>query len=328
LARAPVGDRYFYWARSARKPALELARRSGACAIYASASPYNCLLLGLWLKGRTGLPLVADFRDPWTLVASDRLRGIRARADRYFERKVLRLADAVIATHPMAAAQFEEIEPACRGRLELIPNGYDPADFAGSAPESLFPGLVHVGCAYEQSPLPVLRALATLKSDGRLPPEFRTVFVGGVPPSSMKIIQDLHLEETVQVRRRVAHQQAVAEMRSAAVLLLLLHHTGNRMPAKIYEYMAAGRPVLCITSSQPCIDLLRRSGIGLALPPGDLSAIENAIIEMTADPQEWASRNHRPNTEMISGFDRARLTARLAGILDRVAAGRARPPWG
>ncbi len=320
---APVADMYFYWARRARRPALELARRSGARVIYVSGSPYTSLLLGLWLKERTGLPLVADFRDPWTLFKPEAARGLRFRVNRHFEREVLRGADAIICNHRPMLEDFGRIEPSCREHCEVITNGFDPADFENLPASPSGGDLVHTGYAWEDSPQPMIQALGALRDKGALPGSFRARFLGGLPPTSLRTVGELDLEDVVEVQPRTDHASAITAMRSAGCLLLLLPSSpaGSKWyPAKFFEYMAVGRPVLCVAPRGIAFDLALESGCGAAFEPGDLPGLERALAEIAADPAGWAERNYHPRREVIERFDRRKLTGRLAEILDRVAA--------
>ncbi len=322
---APVADGLWYWNRRARGAALAFCREVGASVIYVSGSPFSSMLLGLWLKRRTGLPLVVDFRDPWTLFHPELAHGLRFRLNRHFERQVLVGADAVICNHEPMRADFERIEPRCRGRCTVITNGFDPADFAGPAP-AVEPGvLAHVGLAWEDSPHPVLRALGALRSRGGLPPAFRLRFLGGLPPSSLDLVGRLGLGDAVAVEARTSHSEATAAMRSAGCLLLLLVGSqagGKWYPGKLFEYLAAGRPTLCISPPGIAADLVRESGCGVTLGPGDSAGIEKTLAEIAADPVAFAARVFRPRPEVIARFDRRKQAAQLAAILDRVAAGR------
>jgi glycosyltransferase involved in cell wall biosynthesis len=319
---APVGDIYFYWARRARRPALDLARRSGARVIYVSVSPYTSGLLGLWLKRRTGLPLVVDFRDPWTLFAPETAHGLRFRMNRHYERAVLRGADAVICNHRPMLEDFERIEPRCRGRCEVITNGYDPEDFRDSPPPVSNAEMLHVGYAWGRSPQPVLRALAALRERGAVPPKFRLRFLGGLPASSLGLVGQLELSDLVVVEPRVEHADAVRAMRSAGRLLLLLvgGRAGARWyPSKVFEYLAAGRPVICVSPEGIAADLVRESGLGRVLVPQDSEALQ---AELAVSPAEAGASGGRPEDGFLSRFDRRELTARLAAVFDRLAGGR------
>jgi glycosyltransferase involved in cell wall biosynthesis len=324
LLAAPVGDAYYYWSLRIRRRALAFLRENRCSALYVSGSPFSSMLLGLWLKRRSGLPLVVDFRDPWTLFYPELARGLRFRIDRHFERKVLAGADAVICNHQPMREDFERIEPRSRGKCHVISNGFDPADFA-AAPPPLEPNvLAHVGIAWEQSPHPVLRALAALRGDGSLPEGLRVRFTGGLPPSSHRMVAELGLGDIIGVTPRVAHAPAVAAMRSAGGLLLLLvgSQAGSRWyPGKLFEYMAAGRPIICVAPEGIATSLVRQSGCGVAFRPEDGAGLAEALREFADDPTAFAARHCRPKAEVLERFDRRRQAARLAGLLDSLVEG-------
>jgi len=281
------------------------------------------MLLGLWLKRRTGLPLVVDFRDPWTLFYPELARGLRFRIDRHFEKKVLAEADAVICNHEPMKADFERIEPHCRGKCEVIPNGYDPRDFAAPAPPIDQHVLAHVGIAWEQSPHPVLKALSALHDNGALPAVFRLRFLGGLPPSSFKMIGELGLEDVVQVEPRIAHAPAVKAMRSAGCLLLLLVESsagGKWYPGKLFEYMASGRPVLCVSPEGIAAELVRKSGCGVAVSPDDATRLENLLAELTSSPEGFEAKHYNPQADVLARYDRRKQAGRLAAVMERVSA--------
>lgn len=322
---APVADGFWYRNRRSRGAALSFCREVGASAIYVSGSPFSSMLLGLWLKRRTGLPLVVDFRDPWTLFYPELARGLRFHINRHFERRVLSRADAVVCNHEPMRADFEQIEPGCRGRCVVINNGFDPADFTGPAP-AVEPGvLAHVGLAWEDSPHPVLRALAALKLRGELPPELRLRFLGGLPPSSIRLASELGVSDALAVEPRVPHSEAASAMRSAGCLLLLLvrSEAGQRWyPGKMFEYLVAGRPILCVAPAGIAADLIIASGCGVSLRPEDTAGIERELGDLARDPAGWAARHYRPRPEVVRRFDRREQAGRLAEVLDRVTMGR------
>ncbi len=324
LLVAPVGDAYYYWSRRVRRRALDFARENTCAVIYVSASPFSSLLLGLWLKRKSGLPLVVDFRDPWTLFYPEMASGPRFRIDRHFERKVLAQADAVICNHQPMQADFERIEPRCRGKCEVITNGYDPVDFEAPPLPPQANTVVHVGIAWEDSPKPVLRALAALKDQAPGLEGAQVRFLGGLPASSLRLIDELQLESMVRVEPRTDHAEAIAAMRGAGVLLLLLVGTsaGSRWyPGKLFEYMASGRPIVCVAPKGIAGDLVRESGCGVWVDSADEERLRQILLGCLTDTHGFAERHCRPKEDFITRFDRKNLTARLAAVFDRLATG-------
>ena len=310
MAAAPVGDPLFYWSMRCARSALQMATGSSADAVYVSASPFSSLLVGLRVKRRLGLPFIADFRDPWTLFHPNADKGLRFRLNRHWEKKVLREADAVICNHEPMQHDFERIEPRCSGKCLVITNGFDPDDFTTSPPPLSPNLLLHVGMAWEDSPHPVLRSLASLKGQGRLHPEFRVEFLGGLPPSSLRMIRDLQLSCVVRVTPRVPRERAVSAMRSAEALLLLpgARSISTVVPGKTYEYVASGRPVLCVAPDGLVPGIIQRTGVGITRDPMDKSGLEETLQDISSDASAWARQHHRPNQQAITRYDRRSLT--------------------
>ena len=231
--------------------ALRAARRLHAArpfdAVVTTAPPMSLHLVGLGLARATGLPWVADFRDPWT----DRydVQGLprtaaALRLDRALERAVLRRATRVVAVSPSLARSLEARRG---GRVDVIPNGFDPADFAEPAPpvdRDAF-RLAFVGNFLGQQDAPGLwRALARLSADhGRL----RLRLVGNVDPAVEASLGAHGLADLVERGSYVPHAEAVAEMRRSAALLLPVNRTPGAeaiVTGKLFEYLGSGRPVL------------------------------------------------------------------------------------
>jgi glycosyltransferase involved in cell wall biosynthesis len=325
---APLpGDHTYWWSRKARRTALRLTEEEQPAVIYTSGPPHSVHLLGLWLKRRTGLPLVADFRDPWSLRPIWDPNGFSRRVDRFFELKVLRGADRVICNNWPMREKFSEIEPACAERCTVITNGFDPDDFEGLdhyAGRSEGPTrLAHVGQVTTRAAAPLLRALDALRRESPLTlARLELVFTGNLNADDAGLLADLGLDETVAMRSRVHHGEAIKTMVQADIGLLLLADTpgwGRCTPGKLYELMAAGRPVLAVIPDGVAADLVRESGIGLVVNPGDGAALKRALWLAAEGPEAFARKYYAPRAEVIARHERQRLTKDLARILGEVA---------
>ena len=234
--------------------ALRAARRLHAArpfdAVVTTAPPMSLHLVGLGFARATGVPWVADFRDPWT----DRYdvqglprTALALRLDRALERAVLRRATRVVAVSPSLAAALEARRG---GPVSLIPNGFDPADFPAPAPpvdRDAF-RLAFVGNFLGQQDAPGLwRALARLRADAPGPDRLRLRLVGNVDPGVAASLAAHGLADLVESVPYVPHAEAVGEMRRAAVLLLPVNRTAGAeaiVTGKLFEYLGSGRPVL------------------------------------------------------------------------------------
>jgi glycosyltransferase involved in cell wall biosynthesis len=322
-ARKLMGG-YGAWLPAGLLAAARAARRARPAAVLTSGPPHVVHLIGLYLKRAWRLPWVADFRDPWVaneLVRPEYRRGWAARA----ERAVVRAADLVVANAPGAARTFARAYPADRGKVVTLTNGFDPADPPPPAPPANGSvRVLHAGELYAgRDPRPYLDAVAALRAGGG--PPVRTCLIGRATPrgvAGFDLGEEVHrrgLGGAVDLRGQVPYAEALGEMRRADLLLLL--DTPGRtegVPAKVYEYMGSGRPVLAL--AEPGGDtaaVLRASGLlHRVAPPKDVPAIGRALAELAA-----AVRAGQPavaDPAALGRFTRASLAAELAAHLDRI----------
>jgi glycosyltransferase involved in cell wall biosynthesis len=276
--------------------------------------------VGIKLKRLFGLPWVADFRDPFAndpLVTSRHF--LARRLDFRAEAAVLRLADAVIANVPGAADLLKRAHPHFSGNVHVITNGFDPEFFPerrhGRA-ETPF-RILHSGELYRgRNPEPVIDAIERINARGG---------ILGRPLNAVFYGRTDGLEDTLARtgRRRFVElhgQQPYAEAIRAMVdadILLLLANRGQRAsaPAKLYEYLGAGRPILAV--AEPDSDVawvLRNSGTLFRIVGHDSSQqIEEAVTELIEQ-----DRSAPPACRGVQFFTREVQACRLAALLDEL----------
>ncbi|MEM9404712.1 MAG: glycosyltransferase, partial [Acidobacteriota bacterium] len=165
-----VPDQGIWWLPSAYAAAVRRARGESFRAIVATGGPFSTFLLALALRRRLQLPLVLDFRDPWTSNPRRQPRAWyvfwRDRIERWMERAALRRADAVVTVNPEMLDELcwpkgEKSASDCR--RVAIPNGFDSDDFREPGPSPIprqRPGSVHLvyvgGLLQEYRPAEVL----------------------------------------------------------------------------------------------------------------------------------------------------------------------------
>jgi glycosyltransferase involved in cell wall biosynthesis len=311
-----------------------LPRALGACwralreqpidAILTSGPPHVVHLIGLALARRRGLPWIADFRDPWIPRGPV---GVGWRPPGKwvlrFERWVAGRADFLVANAPQALQQFQAAYPERREHLALVTNGFDPERFDPSPPPAEGPvTLLYTGELYwGRDPRAVLDALRLIRQEGSSSRPIHAAFLGRNTEGLFDLAGEVRkrgLEEAVTLGGQVPYAQCLREMTRAGILLLL--DTPNKrvgVPAKVYEYLGAGRPILAL--SEPDSDtawVLRESGVPhrIFAPPGDPAALRSAILELAGDLQ--AGRSAAP-AERLERFTRRHVAGEIAGLLDR-----------
>lgn len=294
-------------------------------AILTSGPPHQIHWLGYWLTKRYGLPWLADFRDPWNPdCRAERGHGLASRQIAAQEALMMRAASAVIANAPGASRTIRDAYPPFRSKVVTLPNGYDRETFdglTGSTPARA-PGspsrLVHAGAIYHgRDPRPVLDALKALSIDtpdvDRL--HLEANFLGPPPESGLDLVGEAHargIDGLVTVAGQVPYARALQEM-VAADILLLMDSPGRTVgvPAKLYEYIGAGRPVLALGERGGDLEwVLARSGIPYRIaPPGNAAAITEALAGLA---RETATSAPARGTDQ---FSREAIAGRLAALL-------------
>ena len=318
--------RYKGWFPRALRAAERAIREQKPEAILTSGPPHQVHWMGLLLKRRHKLPWLADFRDPWyseaRLECGNRLESWWIKKQ---ESAVMHNADVVIANAPGACKLLRLAYPQLRSKFVTLPNGYDREKFEGLAaeiPPKASEGpirVVHAGAIYVgRDPLPLLDAVKTV-SEGPEQIALDVRFFGPPPENGMDLSKEVSargLDDRVSLRGQIPYANALREM-AGADILLLMDSPGRTVgvPAKLYEYIGAGRPVLAL--SEPGGDLslvLEQCGLPYRIaPPGDAASIAKALAELSRDarlPQPFSGRDsHRFSREAIAG--------RLAVLLDR-----------
>jgi glycosyltransferase involved in cell wall biosynthesis len=335
-------DSYVGWAGRATRAAAARIAQGGVDAVLSSSPPDSAHLAGLALRRRFGLPWVADFRDPWVGLQfrTPPTRWHRAR-QAAMERGVLASADLVLAasrTHAddlrRRAAGASADAVTLNGRLEHLPNGFEPATDgpadAAPAAEALSPdsfNIVFTGTLAQMPDADVfLEALHDLLA--RRPEARRRVRVrlaGPYEGSHADRATALGLTGIVRFMGPLAHRDT-RDLQRAADLLLLWKPRGagyrTMVPGKLYEYLDAGPPVLAMLDPSDEAAGLVRMADGEVVPPGDRGPLAEAIERRYLAWKE--GRRPRPaRPAWLADHTRAALSARLARLLDGLSRGRA-----
>ena len=307
--------------------AAQNALRPGSV-VLSTHPPLVTHLVALALKQKHGHPWIADFRDP--LYGNPSRTSQRASMlDPVLERVVVENADVVIANTEMAGRQLRARYPVQAHKIEVIWNGYDPADGIepSAAPVTTRFALTHVGTMYaNRTLLPIVLSVARLIDQGRLQPDaFVLRQVGRADPHCLDleapVMQALLALGCLEVvNRNVPLAEAHAAMREANGLLLLDMTETNRgvqVPGKTYEYIRTGRPVLALTvPGSSTQEVLARSGIDHACV--DLHApvemFDAAVLAFLQAP----ARVSRPSEAFMQTFSATAQTAHLMRLIERV----------
>jgi glycosyltransferase involved in cell wall biosynthesis len=278
---APVGLDYF-WARAATRKALEIARGLPPGIVIATSPPHAALIAGARIARRLRWPLVLDYRDPWSAYDWPTwhrhwfTQWVGAR----IESRLVRQSAARVLNTPDMRVWFEESFPdAIASRNFVVPNGFDPAPVRDGPPDTGSLEIVHAGEIYgSRSLVSLLHAVERLSTRFPARPIHVTTY-GLLPPAEKIRIRDAGLERFIDDKPRIPFAALFAELQRAHVLLAVVSdHMTYSTPYKIYDYMAAGRPILGLAPRDAALhELLADSGAGACVAPNDVDAIEQAL---------------------------------------------------
>jgi glycosyltransferase involved in cell wall biosynthesis len=308
------------WSPFALMAALRAARQDRPAVIYSTSTPQGGHLVGLVVHRLTGIPWVADFRDEW---ATD---AFRASQPRTLARLSARLERAITsnASRVVVAADYFRLDGLSHydPKRVVIVNGVDDADLPVSAapPTDRFV-LSYVGTTYGiRDPSPALRALARLVEHGEIDRDrFEVRLVGSMwlegfqPPPGIRVEQIGYVE----------HARALEEMCSATALLLYVPSSSLAPSGKLFEYLASGRPLLCLAHPDNLASrLVRDWDAGVVADPHDEAAIQQAILTLW---RRWEDSGLPDQEEVrrrtLELYSRRAAAARLAEVLEEARRG-------
>lgn len=327
-----IPDGQITWVPAALAQALVALRRQPAQLIYSTYPPASDHLLALLLQRATRLPWVADFRDSWTADPLDpelEADTWRRRREERLERRVVQCADAVITATETSARYLRRHCGPAGDRVRVIPNGFDPglAGPYGAPPVGPPLRLVHTGSFAashpRRSPGPLFAAMRRLLDlDRTWAQRLRLVLVGALRADEATAAAPLVATGMVEAVGPQPRSVAMELQRTAHVLLLVDHlrpWPASNVPGKLYEYLAAGRPVLALCGPGETQQLLERLGGGRWVTGDDVGAIAAALVEWYGAME--AGRLPPPVApEALEPFWRPRQAAALAACFDQVRA--------
>jgi len=319
-------DRWASWTFAAVWNGISLIRRCRADVILTTYPIATSILIGFFLHKLTGKPWIVDFRDSMT--EEEYPKDPRTRqVYRWIEGKAVRHATRLIFTAKSTLEMYRKRYPSLHeDNCLLIPNGYDEEDFqwlSSLAPPVRVPSkplrLLHLGLIYpwERDPRPFFRAVSRLKQLGRVRAgELRIELrASGSEDYYAQILKEVGIEDLVYLLEALPYQEALHEAAEADGLLLFqAANCDHQIPAKAYEYLRIGRPILALTSNAgDTAALLRETGGATIADLSDEEAIFRALPDFLDAVR--SSAHPAPNVEAVQRYSRKNQARVLAQSL-------------
>ncbi len=331
LEAMAVPDRWASWWIPGVVKGLKLIRRHRPAVLWSTFPVATAHLIGVTLQRLTGVPWVADFRDPMVQPGLPR-SPVAQRSWRWIEAQAVRQAARCCVTTPSTLEDMRSRYPqAPESRWVLIENGFDEGLFEsvrdGQSGERSLPGgrpltLLHSGILYAEgrNPIPFLKAFRVFRDEA--PGHVQVVFrAAGGEIDFASVLEDLGLRDAVRVLPAMGYREAVREMVEADGLLLFQGARFNRqIPAKAYEYIRAGRPVVALIDPEG--DTMRMLRGWSYVYPARIDSEEKilAALRRWFEDLVTGQRPVRPSSE-VNRLSRRARTEQLAAVFDDVTRG-------
>ena len=292
-------------------------------AIISTGPPHSMHLIALKLKEALGLPWIADFRDPWTEIDYYNDLHLTAWADRKhhrLEQEVLTKADKVVTVAPDGARRLGRLG---NRNVRTIYNGFDRDDDT-QTPVNLSEQftITYLGVLSKiQNPSNLWQALAELiKEDSEFDKSLKINMIGQIDSAVVSSIDENGLTQHVAYSPYMPHDQVSAVHRSSTLLLLLLMpdsepRAKGLLTGKLFEYMASGRPILCIGPEDgDAARILRETGAGQTISFEDKEKMKEALKNLY---QRYLNHTLPNNTNTaVEQFSRKNMSEKYAMLLN------------
>ena len=324
-------DHMIFWIPFAVRGGLEVCKKRGIDVIYTTSPPYSSHLSGAILKRILKKPWVVDYRDPWSFrpwFYRERWRLLRW-LERKLDSMVMKNADLILTNTEKSRAQLLKVfTDISETKVACITNGWE--EFRGVA-EYDFANkefvILHSGTFYGRfEPYALLYALSRWQKGLQpkdVPPmkNVSVVLLGSTDSETKRIVSSLSLENVVHILPWVSIEEAKEAMGRAHLLWTSLgtsEEASMSLPSKVFEYIAARRPIIAFFPEGDATTLIRNSGTGIVFTCTDLDEVIRVIYLGTVDRENGSIPCDRPDNKVINEFKIDRIVKKLACYLEHV----------
>jgi peptidoglycan/xylan/chitin deacetylase (PgdA/CDA1 family)/glycosyltransferase involved in cell wall biosynthesis len=329
LRIAALPDRWSSWWLPAVFKGMKEIRKECPDVIWSTYPIATAHLIGATLARLTGLPWVADFRDPMNSTGYSQhiaQRWLWQRLESY----VIETAKVCVFTNVGASESYRKRYPKYADKYRVIENGYDEELFArslpsreGAPPHKLL--ILHSGLIYpkDRNPSTFFAALRILINNGDL--DINNLCVRFRAPHHDEEVMASALQhglgKCVEIKPPVFYQQAIAEMMGADMLLVFQGSGFNsQIPAKIYEYLRAGRPIFAVVDpvGGTAIQLARFGAVQIADIASETVICEALMLALNALETEKQRADLAKNILQLTQYSRQFQAALLDKIFNEI----------
>ncbi|UUV21016.1 glycosyltransferase family 4 protein [Paenimyroides aestuarii] len=315
-----IPDARVGWVKPSVNYLSNYIKKNAIDTIITTGPPHSMHLIGLELQKQLSVRWIADFRDPWTNIGYHKelkLSAKSAQKHKDLEKEVLTKADIVITTSYTTKKEFAEITSK---PIHVITNGYDVETVEKPALDTKFT-VSHIGSLLsKRNPKILWQALnEILKENEQFKSDFQLKLIGKVSPEILDSLKEFNLQNHTKTIGYIPHSEALKYQRSAQVLLLIeidSYETIGIIPGKLFEYMAAERPILAIGPEKSDVEkIIKDTNTGNYFSYSDLESVKKYISDCY---YKYQQNQLKINGIGLQYFSRKKLTEKLAEVINNL----------
>jgi glycosyltransferase involved in cell wall biosynthesis len=322
-----IPDARKFWIKPSVKFLSEYLKNNPVDVIVSTGPPHSMHLIAMQIHDKLHIPWLADFRDPWTNIDYYKELMLTKAADakhRKLEREVLEKADVVLSIGKTMNDEFKSMISA-KNKFHVVTNGFDAEDMPSEniEPDPSF-CIMHLGAINKaRNPEKFWKTLSDkVKENNSLRKDLRIRLIGKTDIAVRKSIEQCGLNEFTVFTEYIAHGEVMKNLMQAQVLLLPLNDTHNSkgiLTGKMFEYLAARRPVLCIGPVDgDAAEIISQAGAGYCINFGDEKRMSRCIDTLY---DSYKKKSLHVSSQGLEKFSRKNLTGQLAELLNTLTIG-------
>jgi len=314
-----IPDAKIGWIPFAVSKGMDLINKNKIDLIFSSSPPQTVNLIAKKISKKSGIPWVADFRDPWTDAfwqeGGSNRNYISHQIDKTLEKSCLVSANSITTVSSSLIKLFKNKS---QNNFTLLPNGFDSDDFDNieKSPSRKF-RINYIGYLGQNQKID--NFLDTIKSlDERLINNININFWGNIHQSIWDKIDEYKLNDIIKINSYVPHNEAIKIMTNSEILLLVIPEVQNNeliVTGKLFEYLATQNYILGIgPPNSDIVKILQETKCGHMFGYKDEL---NAVL--SEQMQNWEKGiEGTANIKNIQQYSRKELACKLGELFVRV----------
>ncbi|WP_149275590.1 glycosyltransferase [Pareuzebyella sediminis] len=313
-----IPDARKFWIKPSVRFLLDVLEKEKADTIITTGPPHSLHLIGLALKKQLPkLRWIADFRDPWTSIGYHKklkLTNSSQRKHKKLEHEVLSNADSIITTSATTRHEFENLT---KRPIKVITNGFD-SRYEGSIDLDKSFTISHIGSMLAgRNPKNLWKVLSELTTENSVfRADLQLEFMGVVSQDVMDTLYRYELGPYIKMKGYGSHAEAVRKQRQSQLLLLVeinSRETEGIIPGKLFEYMAAKRPILALgPKNWEAGEMVLNTNSGKVFNYESHGDLKDTILQWYG---AFKKGKLTANSENITMYSRKSLTEELVKLL-------------